>query len=216
MKTISKILIAMLVIFSLYLSMGASAFASDYPVYSEWAKAEVSAAEENGLTHELHSDLRCHLDRAWAARFLVLLVEKTTNATVESSDAQIFDDVPLSIYRPTFETINKAYAIGITKGLENGKFEPYRYVTREEFAAMLYRAFAYIERTTGKRILENASDLSAFADKDEVSDWAVEPMGTLSNAGILLGKPNNKLDPKGTISVEQAIVLSYRSFLLAA
>lgn len=214
MKTISKTLIAMLVVFSLCLSMGAIAFANDYPVYSEWAKAEVLAAEENGLTHDLHDDLRVDMSRRWAAEFLVILVEKVTNTAIESSDAQIFDDVPTTIYRPIFDTINKAYAIGITKGVGNGKFDMYRDVTREEFAVMLHRAFSYIERTTGKKYLENTSDLSAFADKDEVSDWAVEAMGTLAKAEIMLGKQGKKLDPKGTISVEQGIVLSYRSFLL--
>lgn len=43
-----------------------------------------------------------------------------------------------------FEDINKAYAIGITKGTGDGsKFEPYRDVTREEYATMLYRTFDY-------------------------------------------------------------------------
>ena len=47
-----------------------------------------------------------------------------------------------------FEDINKAYAIGITKGTGDGsKFEPYRDVTREEYATMLYRTFDYIEQT---------------------------------------------------------------------
>ena len=74
MKTISKTLIAMLVVFSLCLSMWAVAFANDNPVYSKWAKAEVLAAEENGLTYELHDDLRVDMSRRWAAEFLVILV----------------------------------------------------------------------------------------------------------------------------------------------
>ena len=37
------------VAFLLCASMGTIAFANDLPIYSEWAKAEVSAAENEGL-----------------------------------------------------------------------------------------------------------------------------------------------------------------------
>lgn len=58
-----------------------------------------------------------------------------TNASIEGSDVQVFDDVPVG--HTMFEDINKAYAIGITKGTGDGsKFEPYRDVTREEYATM--------------------------------------------------------------------------------
>lgn len=131
------------VAFLLCASMGTIAFANDLPIYSEWAKAEVSAAENEGLLpFEMYDDCRRALHRDWATAFLVKFVEIATNASIEGSDVQVFDDVPVG--HTMFEDINKAYAIGITKGTGDGsKFEPYRDVTREEYATMLYRTFDY-------------------------------------------------------------------------
>lgn len=138
------------VAFLLCASMGTIAFANDLPIYSEWAKAEVSAAENEGLLpFEMYDDCRRALHRDWATAFLVKFVEIATNASIEGSDVQVFDDVPIG--HTMFEDINKAYAIGITKGTGDGsKFEPYRDVTREEYATMLYRTFDYIEQTIGQ------------------------------------------------------------------
>ena len=131
------------VAFLLCASMGTIAFANDLPIYSEWAKAEVSAAENEGLLpFEMYDDCRRALHRDWATAFLVKFVEIATNASIEGSDVQVFDDVPVG--HTMFEDINKAYTIGITKGTGDGsKFEPYRDVTREEYATMEYLRRAY-------------------------------------------------------------------------
>lgn len=114
-----------------------------------------------------------------------------------------------------FEDINKAYAIGITKGTGDGsKFEPYRDVTREEYATMLYRTFDYIEQTIGQKLILRSLKMVSFADKDDISSWAIEALEILSNADLFRGTAEGMLDPKGVISIEQAIVLSYRGILL--
>jgi hypothetical protein len=66
------------VAFLLCASMGTIAFANDLPIYSEWAKAEVSAAENEGLLpFEMYDDCRRALHRDWATAFLVKLFEYT-------------------------------------------------------------------------------------------------------------------------------------------
>lgn len=96
------------VAFLLCASMGTIAFANDLPIYSEWAKAEVSAAENEGLLpFEMYDDCRRALHRDWATAFLVKFVEIATNASIEGSDVQVFDDVPIG--HTMFEDINKAY-----------------------------------------------------------------------------------------------------------
>ena len=71
------------VAFLLCASMGTIAFANDLPIYSEWAKAEVSAAENEGLLpFEMYDDCRRALHRDWATAFLVKFVEIATNASI--------------------------------------------------------------------------------------------------------------------------------------
>lgn len=78
------------VAFLLCASMGTIAFANDLPIYSEWAKAEVSAAENEGLLpFEMYDDCRRALHRDWATAFLVKFVEIATNASIEGSDVQV-------------------------------------------------------------------------------------------------------------------------------
>lgn len=74
------------VAFLLCASMGTIAFANDLPIYSEWAKAEVSAAENEGLLpFEMYDDCRRALHRDWATAFLVKFVEIATNASIEGA-----------------------------------------------------------------------------------------------------------------------------------
>ena len=198
------------VAFLLCASMGTIAFANDLPIYSEWAKAEVSAAENEGLLpFEMYDDCRRALHRDWATAFLVKFVEIATNASIEGSDVQVFDDVPIG--HTMFEDINKAYSLISTSKLRN---EPYRDVTREEYATMLYRTFDYIEQSIGQKLILRSLKMVSFADKDDISSWAIEALGILSNADLFRGTAEGMLDPKGVISIEQAIVLSYRGILL--
>ena len=165
------------------------------------------------IPFEMYDDCRRALHRDWATAFLVKFVEIATNASIEGSDVQVFDDVPIG--HTMFEDINKAYAIGITKGTGDGsKFEPYRDVTREKYATMLYRTFDYIEQSIGQKLILRSLKMVSFADKDDISSWAIEALGILSNADLFRGTAEGMLDPKGVISIEQAIVLSYRGILL--
>lgn len=108
---------AIILLFVSICSLNASA--SDLPVYSGWAKEEVSAAEDMRLLpFAMYDDCRRALHRDWAAAFLVRFVETVMNSPIESRGVQLFDDVPIG--RPNFEDINKAYTIGVTKGVGDG------------------------------------------------------------------------------------------------
>lgn len=79
---------------------------------------------------------------------------------------------------------------------------------------MLYRTFDYIEQTIGQKLILRSLKMVSFADKDDISSWAIEALEILSNADLFRGTAEGMLDPKGVISIEQAIVLSYRGILL--
>ena len=54
----------------------------------------------------------------------------------------------------------------------------------------------------------------SFVDRDGIADWATEPIRILSSVGLFQGTAQKKIEPKNAISIEQAIVLSYRGMLL--
>ncbi|MDD3298848.1 MAG: S-layer homology domain-containing protein [Firmicutes bacterium] len=53
-----------------------------------------------------------------------------------------------------------------------------------------------------------------FADIDDISEWALEAIGFMSNKGIISGVGENMVAPKGNATREQAIALVIRTYEL--
>ena len=113
----------------------------------------------------------------------------------------------------TAEAANKAARAGLVDGMGNGIFAPSAPVTREQLSAMLYRAYGKI-LTDGKGMgfTPKAPNLSAYADAASVSDWAIQPVSFLVDQDILKGTTAATLSPKEGATVEQAVLLTLRTY----
>ncbi|HHZ00996.1 MAG TPA: S-layer homology domain-containing protein, partial [Tissierellia bacterium] len=79
-------------------------------------------------------------------------------------------------------------------------------ITREDAMVLVDRALT----TIGKKLTAGkASDLSAFKDRNSVSDYAVTSVATLVKAGIIQGS-NSYLYPKSMISRAEMAVILYK------
>ncbi len=96
---------------------------------------------------------------------------------------------------------------GIVRGFGDGRFAPNAPVTREQFAAMLYRYTQYSDRA-----IESGSNLADFKDAGTVSSWARNAMRWAVSSGIITGKPGKLLDPQGT-ATRAEIAAMLRRFL---
>ena len=96
---------------------------------------------------------------------------------------------------------------GIISGYGDGRFGTNDPVTREQMAAILYR---YIQ-TQGQGFTGSWMFLLDFTDADQVSPWADEAMHWMVMKGIISGKGNGILDPKGTATRAEVaqIVMNY-------
>ena len=119
------------------------------------------------------------------------------------STAPAFVDVPDGLWYTG--NAQWAYDNGIVNGVGGAYFAPERTITREEFAAMLYRYTNYLEVDTSAR-----ADFSAFADSDSVSSWATDAMSWAVAEGLISGKPGNLLAPQDTITRAEVAVIIYR------
>lgn len=108
--------------------------------------------------------------------------------------------------------MRKAYQAGIVNGTTRTTFHPDRTLTREQLATMLWRAVEYIQAETGTQTLPGGGELSGFADSAQVSDYAKAAVASLTHHDILQGTSPDKLSPKGTCTVEQSVLLCYRTF----
>ena len=97
-----------------------------------------------------------------------------------------------------------ARANGIVDGVSGTEFAPGDPITREQFAAILYRYAAY----KGYDVTATG-DLSQFPDGNNVSDWAVEAVEWAVSANLLQGDDAGLL-PSGTATRAQSAALLMR------
>lgn len=103
--------------------------------------------------------------------------------------------------------INKAYELGIVDGVGNGKFAPNNLTNREQVATMLHRAV---------RVINPKADFSTegaeqFKDEKLISSWALESVKFMNKNDLMRGD-NGFVDPKGTTTREQAVLLVLRTY----
>jgi len=95
------------------------------------------------------------------------------------------------------------YHAGITKGYTDGTFRPNNYISRQEFAVMLYR---YL----GLNDADYAAIPSPFADEEKIGGFAKTAVTALSSMGVINGsEKDGKLyfNPQNLITRAQAAAM---------
>ena len=108
----------------------------------------------------------------------------------------LFNDVNSDVWYA--EGVAWAAENGIASGYGGGQFGPNDSVTREQFVVMLWRYAG--SPKAGGQVLD-------FVDADRISSFAVEALSWAVENGILRGKGNGMLDPRGTATRAQAAQL---------
>lgn len=174
---------------------------------SGWASGEIARAQELGLVVEqASSGWQEDITRAQFAALAVNLVEKATGEALEPLAADRFTDTQDVAAR-------KAAAAGIVNGTGDGStFSPNASITRQELAAMLYRAWEKIYTEKHGAPAPEKADLSAYTDAHKVSDWAAQPVSALARLGIMEGTSATTLSPLANTTVEQGVLLVLRAY----
>ena len=187
-----------------------SVFAAGTYTASDWAKAELTKAEEKALIPEslLNEDLTKSITRAEFAAVSVLLYE-----AISADKAQPVGTNPFTDTSDPY--VLKAYNLGVTTGTSATAFSPNDLLTREQAAAMLTRVYKKLT-INGWEIAKDSEfklEYTAgekFADDAEVSDWAKDSVYFMSSKSIINGVGENKFAPKNNASREQAIIIATR------
>ena len=115
-----------------------------------------------------------------------------------------YGDVPAGKWYT--EAVRWATSEGIVEGYGNGKFGPSDPITREQLFTMLY----HYEQRNGGGFTGAWMFRLDFADVADVSDWAYEAICWCSMNGIVEGKGNGVLDPKGKATRAEAAAMLMR------
>jgi hypothetical protein len=110
-----------------------------------------------------------------------------------------FEDIS-GTYASKYKTAIEALASrSMIKGYDDGSFRPENTMTRAEFAAVVVRALGLMPKAT-----------DVFADVS-ASSWYVSYVGTANTYGIVKGKSSSLFDPSGTITRQEATVMTARA-----
>ncbi len=207
MKKLISILLsaAMLASISAY-ALGTDAELDAMPIApenspSDWAIAEVSEAEFKGIiTDAVCADFQADITREQFCELVMKAYEKLAKP-VEISEMPEFSDTEN-------ESVLMAAAIGIVNGYGDGVFAPNDKITREQIAAMLVRMLD--KSDIGLDV--NDYTETDFADKAQISEWALPSVNFLYANGILKGTAPDTVDPMSFTSCEQGILLTYRTY----
>lgn len=196
MKKLFALTLAALMLFSV------GAFADTTP--SEWAADEVGTLLPGMFESlELSLDYQAPIRRDEFAMLAFTVYNELSGGTTGVSATQIFEDLqggPLDMF------VALSYALGIVKGVSETEFVPAASLTRQELCTMLYRVF----EQTGDVAQSEESALSAFQDKGEIAEWALDAVEYCAANGYIVGMSETTIAPLETVSAEQAIVICNR------
>ena len=99
-----------------------------------------------------------------------------------------------------------AAANGIVTGYSDGTFAPNRPITREQFAAILYR---YAQHK-GFDVSDRADLTASFTDAGQVSGYARDAMSWANHEGLINGVTTTTLQPGGSAKRAQAAAILMR------
>lgn len=166
---------------------------------SDWAKGEIALAAAAGIMPlKLRDNYLGDITREEFCEMVVNILPKDLEQTRKAS----FRDAKS-------EAVKYAYAVGVVNGVTDKKFEPELKATRQEMAAMLYRAYKLIAPKAAP------TAYSSSPDRRSISTWALESVDFMNEQKIMNGDDSGNLNPLSNTTREEAVLLVYRTFCSA-
>ncbi|MDR0490600.1 MAG: S-layer homology domain-containing protein [Oscillospiraceae bacterium] len=170
---------------------------------NDWFYDYVMYAYKNGLMIGTADDMFSPNNPTTRAMIVTILHRFEGLPKVEGSSK--FPDVPDGQWYT--DAVIWAAGEAIVLGFPGGDFRPNDYITREQFAAILYRYAKYKECDTSSII---DADLSGYADADQIHDYAIDPMMWVNAEGIIVGRTTTTLVPLGNATRAEAATIMMR------
>ena len=165
-----------------------------------WAKDQVNEAIASGLVAAgLGEDYRVKITRAQFAATTVKLYEAMSGEKVPAAAENPFTDTSDPV-------ILQAAELGFVYGITEDNFAPDSLVTREQAATMLSRVYTKL----GGEIPQVTA--TSFTDDGGISSYAKSSVAFMAEKGIVSGKGENRFDPGGSASVQEALSIALRMF----
>ncbi len=159
-----------------------------------WSAPAIEYAALNGYMNGVGGD-RFDPDGSLTRAMVAAVLWRREGSPAPSAPSGFYDVPEDGWYA---DAVAWAREAGVVMGIGGGIFDPERSVTREALATMLFRY-----SSTAPVSVPERADLHPFADGENVSGWATEPVGWAVEAGLIEGTDENRLAPYGGATREQ-------------
>ena len=179
---------------------------------SDWALAEVTEANRDELVpSDLLASYQNYISRQDFCRLMVCLTTACEERSIDRLMGKLGVSRTDSFTDCKNSDVQAACAMGIVQGRGGGIFDPNGSITRQEAAVMLTR--------TAKLLGLDANTSLSFSDTYNVPSWASEGIryvsgltDPVSGNRVMGGVGNNRFDPLGRYTREQAILTALRLY----
>jgi Beta-1,4-xylanase len=172
-----------------------------------WASDSIHGLAARGIVNGVNEDSFAPDHSVTRAEFIqMLMLALDLN---QAGATSTFSDVKQGVWYS--DSIASAQQLGIVSGLPDGSFGVNNKITRQEMAAMAYRAI----QKAGIVLNEETTSAAGFLDAQDIAGYASEAVTVMHQAGIINGIGNDKFDPNGTATRAQAAVIVYRLLMEA-
>ncbi len=170
-------------------------------VEKHWALDAIKYAYDNKLMNGVDAS-KFAPDATLTRAMLVTVLYRMAGSPAVSGESRFTDVASGEWYAAA---VKWAADNGIVEGVSEHTFAPTANITREQFAAMLYRYAQYM-----KYSVADTAELDKFADAESVSDWAQAAMKWAVGAGLITGRTAATVAPGGTATRGEAATLLMR------
>ncbi|MBE1442970.1 S-layer homology domain-containing protein [Paenibacillus sp. OAS669] len=168
-----------------------------------WAKEAIEVMASKGVITGISEKEFDPGTRVTRADFMLLL---TRAMGFNASASAQFHDVNQDDYY--HHAVGVAKALGLAEGREDGKFYPREPISRQDMMVLISRAL----HKAGKTLPQSSEeDLAAFADRTQVSSYAISDLAAMVKAGVVEGD-GSRLNPLANATRAEAAVLLYRIY----
>lgn len=171
---------------------------ANYP----WAESYINSLASAGIVNGYNDNTFRPGDNVKRADFIIMLLKAmgvdTTQAVTDN-----FSDVRADKYY--YNAVGIAKQLGIASGNNDGTFNPDNNITRQDMMILAKKA---VEMQTGTTLTGDSSVLDQFADKANISAYAVDSLAAMVENNIVSGTGNNIQPKDNTTRAQAAVIIS--------
>lgn len=167
-----------------------------------WASEAITALYKANVINGKSDRLFYPMDNVTREEFAKILM-MTFNVRLVDAECP-FEDISEDDW--SYEYVRTAYLAGVVHGINETTFGKKFDITRQDLCVMVYRLLNIAENS-----FESSKDVSAFVDKEDIADYAVEAVSFLKDNGIISGDEQRRFNPNSSATRAEVAKIVYNA-----